>query len=158
MEIQKIYTSLDGGELLKKMMVIPPWQSVWTQPIKHPVSRTLPEVQAPPIAAEILLTFPIEIATPPYFGMSSNGTLSTTLRGNDGTFSAKGTDFFSLGSDGTFMDNEYMGTFARAPFLGSHTMDGSSSFPGQEYEATTHARAPLLHSYTMDGLFTLAEY
>jgi len=64
-----------------------------------------------------------------------------------------GTDFlqYSLGSDETFMGDEYIGAFARAPLLFSHTMDGSSSYPGQEYEATTHARAPLLCSHTMDG-------
>lgn len=84
--------------------------------------------------------------------MSSNGALSTTLSGNDGTFSARGTEFFSLGSDETFMSDEYIGAFAtRAPLLVSHTMDGSSSYPGQEYEATTHVRAPLLCSHTIDG-------
>ena len=49
------------------------------------------------------------------------------------------------------MGDGYMGAFARAPLLFSHTMDGSSSCPGQEYETTTHARAPLLFSHTMDG-------
>ena len=84
--------------------------------------------------------------------MSSNDALSTTLSGNDGTFSARGTDFFSLGSDETFMSDEYIGAFAtRAPLLISHTIDGSSSYPRQEYEATTHTRAPLLCSHTIDG-------
>jgi hypothetical protein len=123
------------------------------------------------IALEVLLTFLIEITTPAPFGMSSNGAFiptyhtarvslpthcdmdkSTTLSGNDGTFSAGGTDFLQYsGSDETFMGDEYMGAFARAPLLFSHTMDGSSGYPGQEHEATTHARAPLLCSHTMDG-------
>ncbi|KAH7363939.1 hypothetical protein BKA65DRAFT_545852 [Rhexocercosporidium sp. MPI-PUGE-AT-0058] len=77
---------------------------------------------------------------------------STSLGSNDGRFSADGADFlrYSVGSGDTFMGNDYMGAFARAPLLFSHTMDGSSSYSGQ-YETTTHARAPLLCSHTMDG-------
>jgi hypothetical protein len=72
--------------------------------------------------------------------MLSNGALipihytdmdeSTALSGNDDSFSAKGTNFlqYSLGSAETFMSNEYMRGFARAPLLSSHTMDGSSSY------------------------------
>jgi hypothetical protein len=94
--------------------------------------------------------------------MSSNGALipirhtdmdeSTALSGNDGPFSAERTNFlqYSLGSDETFISDEYMGV-SRAPLLSSHTIDGSSSYSGQEYEATMHARAPLLRSHTMDG-------
>jgi hypothetical protein len=95
--------------------------------------------------------------------MSSNGALipihhadmdeSAALRGNDDPFSAERTNFlqYSLGSDETFMSDEYMRVFARAPLLSSHTMDGSSNYSGQEYEATMYARAPLLRSHTMDG-------
>ena len=117
-----------------------------------------------PIAAEVLLTFPIEIATPAHFGMPSNSALipthpraslpshcdidkSTTLS-NAGTYSSGGTDFlqYPLGSEETFMGDQYMGTFGRAPPLFSHTIDRSSNYPGQEYEITTHAS-----SHTMDG-------
>jgi len=107
-----------------------------------------------------------EIATPAHFGMSSNSALipthhtraslpshcdmnkSTTLSGNAGTYSSGGTDFlqYPLGSEETFMGDQYMATFGRAPLLFSHTMDRSSNYPGQEYEITTHAS-----SHTMDG-------
>jgi hypothetical protein len=85
---------------------------------------------------------------------------STTLSGNNGPFSAKRTDFlqYSLESGENFIGDEYMGGFTRVPPLFSHTMDGPSSFPGQEYEATTYTRAPLLRSYTMDGFASHTSY
>jgi hypothetical protein len=124
-----------------------------------------------------LLTCPIEITTPAHFRMSLNGDLipthhtaraslplhcdmdkSTTLSGNDGPFSVGRTDFlqYSLGSNESFIGDEYIGTLARAPLLFSHTMDGSSSYPRHEYETATHERAPLLCSHTMDGSSSLS--
>lgn len=124
-----------------------------------------------------ILTFPIETAIPAHFRMSSNDALipihhtartslplhydmdeSTTLSGNDGPFPVGRTDFlqYSLASNETFMDDEYIETFARAPLLFSHTMDGSSNYTRHDYETITHARAPLLCSHTMDGSSSLS--
>ncbi len=136
------------------------------------------------IAAEALLTFPIEIAAPAHFSMPSNSALipahhtrasfssncdmdkSTNLSGNAGTYSSGGTDFlrYPLGSNETFMGDQYLGTFGKSPLLFSdtmdrssnypdqHTMDGSSSISGQrQYEATGLYRAPLFASHTLDG-------
>jgi len=145
------------------------------------------------IATEVLLTFPIEIAAPAHFSMPSNSALipthhtratfqsdcdmdkSTNLSGNAGTYSSGGADFlqYPLGSDETFMGDQYMGTFGKAPLF-SHPMDRSSNYPDQEYEITTNAsphtmdgsssvsaqrqyeatrlyRAPLFASHTLDG-------
>lgn len=86
---------------------------------------------------------------PPHCDMDK----STTLSGNDGPFFTGRADFlqYSPGSNEAFMGDEYMETLTRAPLLFSHTMDGSSSYTGHDYEAAIHSRAPLLCSHTMDG-------
>ena len=67
---------------------------------------------------------------PAYFGILSNNALSITLSGNNGIFSIRGTDFFSLRSDKTFISDEYIRAFIiRAPLLISYIIDGSSSYP-----------------------------
>jgi hypothetical protein len=103
--------------------------------------------------------FSIEIATPAYFGILLNSALSITLSSNNSIFSIRGTDFFSLKSNETFISNEYIRVFIRAPLLVFYTIDGSSSYLRQKYKAITYIRAPLLYFYTIDGLSNvLAEY
>lgn len=117
-------------------------------------------------AAEVLLTFSIEIAAPAHFSMPSNSALiparhtrasfpsncdmdkSTNLSGNAATYSSAGTGFlqYPLGSDENFMGGQYMGTFGKAQLLFSDAMDRCSNYPDQEYEITTNAS-----SHAMDG-------
>jgi hypothetical protein len=74
------------------------------------------------------------------------------LSGNDGLLFTKKTNFlqYFLKSDETFISDEYIRIFAKAPFLSFYTINGSSNFSRQEYEAIIYARAPLLRFYTIN--------